>query len=410
MPTAIELGRQIDEKRQELIAFTQERKGEHGLELKGDDYDAIQQRSDEINRLAKEYDRALKAEKIVADNENALKAERQTAPHGLFSVQGGRGGMMFREQQPSDLGAAFVNSEEYKAMVGSHSREAKYAVELHDSSLKAITTTDTLPYPMQQPGVVGYATRRPVVADLILQTDTDQPSIIYLEQTLQSFAAATVAEGGTKPESDFGWTRRTVPFEVIAHFAKISNQSLEDSPAIRDILNQEMVVGLQLAEETQILTGDGSTPNLQGFLTKTGVQTQAKGSDDIFTAFLKALTKVRYTGRANPDGAIFHPNDWQTLVTYQDSTGRFVFGDPSALMQSQTVWGVRSIVTDAMTENTALVGAFQTYSRLWRKGGIRVIVDTTGDDLIKNLKTVLVEERVALQISRAAAFCKLTGI
>lgn len=400
MATAKELGTQIEAKQQELNAWITPKMTPDGPDFQGDDLTAFRQRNEELKSLRADYDARVEAEKELKQHADHVKSMSEIRRRPIYT--GGNS----QQSSIKSLGEQFVDSAEYKNYGGSQ----KYEVNISGDAMKAILTADVLPYPAQQPGVVGYPTRRPVVADLIPQTDTDQPAIVYLEQTTQTYAADTVAEGATKPESDFSWTRREVAFQVIAHWAKISLQSLEDVNGIRDILNQEMVLGLQLAEEDQILTGTGTSPDLQGFLTKTGVLTQAKGSDDIFTAFMKALTKIRFTGRATPDGAVFHPNDWQTLVTYQDTTGRFIFGDPAAMMQNQTVWGIRSIVTDAITENTALIGAFQTYSRLWRKGGIRSLVDMTGDDLIKNLRTILVEERAALQITRPAAFCTLTGI
>lgn len=407
MPTATEeMGRSLEAKRQELADFIKIRTTQDGrYDFQGDDLKAFNDRGAEISRLQDEFEQARAVEITQVENERALKSLRQVKRLPLFDGNFGSNG---RRIEAKSLGDLFVESAQFKAHTGGV-RPTEWAVDL-DLSLKAITTEDALPYAAQQPGIVGYPSRRPVVADLVPQTETEQPSIIYLEQTTEDFQAAPVAETNVKPESDFGWARRTVSFEVIAHYTKITNQTLEDIPAIRDVLNNEMVLGLQLAEEYQLLNGNGTPPAIQGFLTKSGVQTQAKGSDNTFAAFLKALTKIRYTGRANPTGAIFHPNDWQDILLTQDSQGRFVFGDPALAQQNNALWGIRSVVTDAMTENTAFIGDFQMYSRLWRKGGIRTILGLEGDDLKRNQQTLLVEERVALQISRAAAFCKLTGI
>ena len=404
MATANEIGRMLDQKRGELQEFVKTRTTSEGLNFEGEEIKAFNDRGGELKTLQEQFDGLQRAENLAKSNSDSIESGLTVHRSGVYGgaangAYGAQGGSI------KTLGDLFLESSEYK----SQTRE-KFAVEMANSSLKAVLTGSVLPYPTQQPGAIPFAVRTPVVADLIPQTDTDQPSIVYLEQTLQSFGAAPVAEGALKPESDFAWTRRTAAFEVIAHWAKISLQSLEDAPAIRDIINQDLVRGLQLAEESQLLVGNGTSPQIQGFLTKTGVQTQAKGGVSVFEAFMSTLTKIRFTGFSNPTGAVFHPTNWQGVVTAQDTTGRFIFGDPAVLQQSMQLWGIPVRVTPAITLGTALVGDFQGYSRLWRRGGIRTVVDMTGDDLIRNLRTILAEERLALQISRAAAFCTLTGL
>jgi hypothetical protein len=50
------------------------------------------------------------------------------------------------------------------------------------------------------------------------------------------------------------------------------------------------------------------------------------------------------------------------------------------------------------------------YSRVWRKGGFRIVIGLVDDDLKRNQQTLVVEERVALQIARPSAFVKVTGL
>lgn len=412
MPTALELGRQLEHKRGELEQFCASRLNSRGqFDFKSvDDLNEFNRRNAELAPLHDQWLKAVDVERASSANKDALGALKTINRAGIFggtaTLSDGAYGYSGRHKS---IGAQFVESGAYKS--SRNDPRAEYSVEVEEGALKAtLTTAQSLPYALQQPGAIPFATRRPVVADLLPQSSTDQPAVVYLEQTTQNFGADTVAEGALKPETSFGWTRRTVSFETIAHWIKVTNQTLEDSPAIRDVIDQQMLLGLQLAEEDQLLNGSGTAPDLQGFLTKSGVQTQAKGADNTFVAFMNALTKIRFTGRATPSGAIFHPNDWQDVVTYQDTTGRFIFGDPAALMQNMTLWGIPIIVTDAIAENTALVGDFQMYSRLWRKGGVRVIVGLEGDDLKRNQQTLVTEERAALQIDRASAFCVLTGI
>jgi HK97 family phage major capsid protein len=218
-----------------------------------------------------------------------------------------------------------------------------------------------------------------------------------------------VAEGAAKPESEYAFTQRTVLVEVIATLLPVTDQQLDDVPQIRGLIDGMMAEDVARAEETQILTGTGTSPQLQGFLTKTGVQTQAKGADPVPTAIYAAITLCRFTGFAEPDAVIFHPNDWHAVRVLQDTTGRYIWGDPW-VPGPEMMFGIPVVVTPAETENTALVGAFRQYSYIARRMGLRVEIGYVNDNFAKNLKTIKAETRIANVIRRPQAFVKVTGI
>src|SRR5690606_1447085 len=77
------------------------------------------------------------------------------------------------------IGDYFTEDENYLKYRESTGRPVEYGVEIPGDAIKATNTTaTTLPYPAQRPGFVPFATRRPVVADLIPQSDSDQPAIV----------------------------------------------------------------------------------------------------------------------------------------------------------------------------------------------------------------------------------------
>jgi HK97 family phage major capsid protein len=78
---------------------------------------------------------------------------------------------------------------------------------------------------------------------------------------------------------------------------------------------------------------------------------------------------------------------------------------------AESLWGTRVIVTPAIAQGTALVGAFTTSAQLWRRTGLTVeMSNSNNDDFEKNMVTVRVEERVALEVARPAGFGKVTGL
>jgi HK97 family phage major capsid protein len=423
MSETIEKARLLTQKRDEQAARFAKLKGASDNDKPGIAAE-IKTADVELGTLHDAWVNARELEQSESRNADEMKALREVEPR--MAHDSGNGPATKQEDDGivrppagfKSLGEWFIKSDGYKAARGN--RDKPLTVDVPGVTLKtagalkaagAVMTTSggVLPYPTPTADVVPIARRRPTVADLMPSTSTDQPSVIYLEETTATNNAAPVAEGATKPMSGLVYTRRTVPLEVIAHYLPVTEQQLEDVNGVQDIINTELVAMLMLAEEDQLLNGTGASPEIMGIIAKTGVQTQAKGADDIFTAAMKAFTLVRHTGFADVSGGVMHPNDWLTYATAQDSLGRFLYGNPSDAVTPR-LWGVPIIVTTAATENTGLFGDFALYARVWRKGGIRLANGLTNDDFIKNQMTLRCEERIALQIRRAAAFCKLTGI
>lgn len=410
MPNLNELTREVAQKQGEFSHFLKVHTTPDGeYDFNVTELKEFNDRSDELNRLVD----SRNSQKSFADAASKLDVDIADARRvgGSIPFAGGNGAAA---PAIKSMGEMFEESAAFKAHADKPaSVTGQWAVDLPYDSIKAALTTTSgqVGFGTQIPGVVGFATRRPVMRDLMPVSETNDKFISYIEQNVQTFGAAPVVEGAVKPETTLGTTRRQFNLETIAHYIKVTNQALDFIPGVRDMINQQGTVGLQLAEEDQILSGSGTSPNLQGFLTKSGLQTQALGADDQFTAFMKAMTKVQSTvGFANVTGGAINPNDWQQIVTLKDSTGRFIYGDPFAATAAPRLWGIPLVPTIAITEGTALIGDFLMYSRLWLNGGIRILVGYVGDDLIRNQQTILVEEYAALQISRPSAFCTITGI
>jgi HK97 family phage major capsid protein len=187
---------------------------------------------------------------------------------------------------------------------------------------------------------------------------------------------------------------------------------LADVPAIRDYINQRLILGVQLTEETQLLTGSGTPPDLTGILNRAGLQTaQPRGTDSNVDAIYKQITNIRVNSFVEPDGLVIHPTNWQTIRLSKDAQGQYYAGGPFMPGFAPTLWGLRVIVTPRITVNTALVGAFGQAAQIFRRGGLELASSNSHNDyFVRNQVAIRAEQREALAVYRPGAFGTVTGL
>jgi HK97 family phage major capsid protein len=245
--------------------------------------------------------------------------------------------------------------------------------------------------------------RRFTVRNLLPVVSMTTGSVEFVAQATRPTGAAVVPEGALKPESAMTFALRTARAEVIAHHIPISRQALEDLPQLRDIIDSEMLYGLALAEEAQLLFGDGTGSNLTGLVPNSTPYaapfplTSPTMIDVLGAAMLQAAL-ANFT----PDGIVLHPSDWLRIRLLKDTSGKYIFGDPQSAVELR-IWGVPVVPTPAMTVDKFLVGNFAVAATLYDRWAPRVEVGYVGDQFVRNMATLLAEERVALAIRQVGA-------
>lgn len=333
-------------------------------------------------------------------------------------------------------GELFVSSEEYRALIDGHAKGggkranslsvqtrgflgAAMARFLNTTSSTGLTSIEKLP------GVVTLGVRPLMVKDLIAPGATNNTTIRYIQEQSFTNAATTVAEGATKPAASFSLAEVDSPVRKIAAYTKVTDELFMDFLAVASYINMRLPYMVERTEEDQLLNGDGTGNNLTGILTTAGIQTQAVSADTAIDAIYKAFTKVRWgnlagtaLGGFEPDATILHPTDWEAIRLSKDQnlqyygggpfTGAYGNGQPSSF---EMLWGKPVVVTPAIAQGTALVGAFRLASQYFQRQGLTIqSTNTDQDDFIKNLTTIRAEVRLALAVYRPLAFAQVTGL
>lgn len=258
--------------------------------------------------------------------------------------------------------------------------------------------------------LVEKATRPIQVVDGIPTFPINQAALVYMEETTRTHSSAERAEGTAYPESAFVWTQKSSPVQKIADSIPVTDEQLEDADQVESLLRQRLGFGVRQRLDQQVLIGNGTAPNLRGVNNVVGIGVQAKGADNNLAAFYKALTLIRFTGRAQPSLAIFHPNDWQDFVLSTNAGGDFMFGNPFQGIAPMSLFGIPVAISDAQTEGTGLVGDFANFSRLDDRRGVQVQTGYVGTQFTDGKVTLRADLRAAFTVTRPAAFVQITGI
>lgn len=383
------------------------------LDSRTKELEAAQNRLTQLQRVEDVYNQTVERKKDLSE----------PADHVPFENNGGDPNITQTTGAIKSLGEALATSHAIKALATWEKTKFPFSLELDDyfpsfdnMSVKTVMTRAAgyAPANDRTSKLVPYAQREPRVADLIPVTQTNLGTINYMEETTAlagTNAQVSIAEASAKFENALAFTARSAPVETVGTWLPVTTQQLDDVSGIQGIIENRMSLFLQLKEEDLLLNGTGTTPQLIGFqgAAASAVLSQARGTDTNLDAIYKAMQQIRVTGLAEPDGIVMHPDNFTPINLYKSTTGEYSF-DVTAQQGILRLFGKPLILSPVATSGTALVGSFRSFSEIWRRMGMTVMVGLNSDDFTKNKRTVLAEFREALTIYRQTAFCKVTGL
>lgn len=284
-------------------------------------------------------------------------------------------------------------------------KSAKVGVKsFHKALGSGAGSAGALVQPMQMPGILMPGLRRLTIRDLLAQGRTISNAVEYVRENVFTNSAAPVAEGTLKPESNLTFTKQTANVRTIAHWIQASKQIMSDAPQLESYVNDRLLYGLRLKEEGQLLAGDGTGDNLPGLKTVATDYdaTLNVAGDTMADKIAHAIYQVSES-EFEASGIVLHPRDWHSIALMKDAEGRYIFGGPAAFA-ARVMWGLPVVPTMAQTRGEFTVGGFDMASQIWDNMDATVEVSSHDrDNFVKNMLTILCEERLALAHYRPAA-------
>lgn len=230
----------------------------------------------------------------------------------------------------------------------------------------------------------------------------------FFIEDAQEGAPTSVAENGQKPQFNVSYTPETMPLGKVAGWFYETDELLEDAPFMASAIDNRGLRALDNAIETELGTQ---------LLNTSGIQTMTGGvtADAVF----KATMDVKAVSNYEADAILINPADYQTLRLAKDGNqqyygGGYFYGPygNTEIAQQPGLWGLATVITNAVPAGTAIVGAFRDGGTVVTKAdaGARVeIVTGDHDDRTNNRVTVIVEERLALAVRYPGAFVKISA-
>lgn len=371
---------------------------------------------DELRTYAEQSQKELKAHSKMSEETKAsvdkllvtqgeLNARLQAAEQLMAKLDSGGGG----NAHPQSMGEQVVAAEGFEAFATRASGGNKSSFTTPVKA--AITSIGSSAGELIQPTRVGLilpVQQRLFIRDLLSWGRTTSNSIEFVRESGFTNNADVVSENpaNPKPESNLTFELDSAPVATIAHYVRASRQVLADVAMLASYVDGRLRYGLKLKEERQLLKGSGVGLNINGILNQAssylnpGVSVQAETAIDRLRIAMLQVTLAEYEA----DGIVLSPIDWTAIELTKTEDNAYLFATPRGLA-TPGLWGRPVVPTQEMDAGDYLVGSFQQGAQGWDREDVSVTVSTEDrDNFVKNMVTILCEERVGLTVYRPEAF------
>lgn len=310
-----------------------------------------------------------------------------------------RGVAMQGKGEAKTTGTLFAESAEFKALASGAREKVRLEVK------STVTSGSTTVFPQQNPGIIPGNFVPLSVRQILTEVPVSSNMANSLREASWTNSAAEVSQGAAKNESDITFEQYNVPISTVAHWIKVSNQLLADAPAVARYIDTRLRDGLAQRIDSQLINGNGTSPNLSGFADSGNYTAYTPTSDDLL---VDAINRAKYALWAlgnRPTAVILNPSDWGAMERSREGagSGTYLYGAPG-MNAGLNPFGIQVVLSTYITAGKILIGDFRNSATLWAREGVTVEMGYVNADFTNNLVTIRAEERLGLGVERPAAF------
>jgi len=354
----------------------------------------------EVKALSKEHEELFKDVPSLKDRLKEVEQRVADAPR----LQIG---------QKKTWGELFVSSDQFLDFKdgGKHSRAR---VEVKNTIIGEVGSPgepdNTLVQADRLPGIVPGAFRMLNVLDFVPTGATASNAIEFTREASWTSRAGETNEGEQKPESDLTFELISRPVRTIAHFIKASKQILDDAPMLQSYIDRRMEHGLRQRLQTQVLKGDGNSPNISG-LSDTGNHTAF--TPETGEIALDSINRAKYAvigADYMPNFIFLNPADFGAIEREKEgsSSNKYLASDGAALSyinggMTPLIWGLPVVLSNDVTSGKFYLGDSNAFQLFMRQGAVVEMFEQDDTNVQKNLLTIRAELRAAFAVYVPAA-------
>lgn len=395
---------------------------------------ANSEKLEKLDKLAAESEKWTNAYNDIAKVNSAAEETKKKIEELETRLNRRGSGMGEDEYKFCSIGEHVTESPEFKEFIAKRIYESRNATsgtiripDIWTFGVKDIVTTNqggTLIRNERRPGILAQPDLPLTIRNILAGGRTSSNMVEYVKEGTHTNNAgpqyspaspSNVFDGAKKNKSDLAYTLATAPVRTIAHYMKASKQILDDVPQLQSVINNRLLYFLALEEEEEILKGDGTAGQLLGIIPQaTAYDTSLNVSGD------SKIDKIRHAilqvslSRYMATNVVLHPKDWHDIELTKtgegtsSNTGSYLMSNPTSLAPAR-LWGQPVLPTQAMTAGDFLVGNFVLGAQLFDRmePGVQ-IANQNEDDFVRNMITILAEERVGLAVYQPLAFVEGT--
>lgn len=373
--------------------------------------DDIRSASAELMNLDREFEAARRMEDYDLRAAawyaalNAPPASEARGPQAAFTPT---------DREARTVGEMFTDRDDYRAYTEARSGRLP---EMEMRTLATTYSTDAggnnIWVPVGSPTLKAPRQQRFFLRDLLDVAPTTLAAVPYIREltpTSTETGAAMTSQGSAKAEVENKFEQDTAIIQKVTAWIPVTEEVLMDAPLLAAYITNRLSYMLQVREQAQVLSGNGTAPQIKGILNFSGVQTQGSINDDPWAVFGNAAGKIENVD-GYADGIAMNPLDYWLGVVERHANlfdgqaiGNAPFGTPTP-----TVWGLPVVRTRALSQNAAIVGDWASGATLLDRQQITVRQSDSHDDyFVKNKVAILAEERIGLACHRPDFFVSCT--
>lgn len=376
---------------------------------------SVKQAIDNENVEGKKVADTLKAE-IEKERKSVSEIQKQFNELDVRITEMGQSGMKRQKSLVEQMADDLQKDEAFKRFASEKAGRFVYSPKSLGFFGNMLTKADTMVpannlsgqvTPVQRMnGFIYDPDRANHMRELMNVVPVSTDTIYYFTETMDTNATQVTAPGAAKGLSEVTLTNNTVAVRKISTYLQLASEMLDDIPGMAAYLTARFTKKLKVKEDQQILYGTNANNQLRGI---TPVAQAYDGDQiavgasitriDVLRAAIAQAREDEYAATA----IILNPADVLKIDLLKSSAYEYIH---------QGIWGNRPsiagvpiIETTAITSGDFLVGDFRMGATLWdRMQSVVKFGDQDQDNFIKNVVTVVFEERLAQTVERPNAF------